>query len=206
MRIAYSAAITTLLIAVVTSAQDRPTRVRGTVESVDGSMLTVKSRDGGSLEIKLAENVAVVALVKASLADIRPGSFVGATAMPQDDGRWKAVEVHIFPEQMRGVGEGDRPNDYRPRSTMTNGTVDNVASGPGRATVTKEEGTTLTLEYKEGEKKIDVVPQTIIYTYASGNRDEIKPGAIVSLAANRQPDGTLVAARINVARGIVPPM
>ena len=153
MRIAYSATITALLMAVAASAQDSPTRVRGTVESVHGSMLIVKSRDGGSLEIKLAENVAVVAMVKASLADIRPGSFVGATAMPQDDGHWKAVEVRILPERMRGVGEGDRPNDYRPRSTMTNGTVGNVAIGSGGATVTKEEGTTLTLAYKEGEKR-----------------------------------------------------
>ena len=98
-------------------------RVRGTVEQIDGAMMTVKSREGDTLKIKLADEVKVVALVKASLADIKPNSFVGSTAMPQPDGTWKAVEVHIFPEEMRGTGEGDRPYDYKPQSTMTNGTV-----------------------------------------------------------------------------------
>ena len=188
------------------SAQDKPVRVRGTVEQVDGAVLSVKSREGDTLKVKLADDVKVVAMVKASLADIKPGSFVGATAMPQDGGRWKAIEVHIFPEAMRGTGEGDRPFDYRPKSTMTNGTVGALASSAGGAMVTKEEGTTLTLNYKEGEKKIDVVPQTVIYTYASGDKTELKPGAIVTAAATRQADGSLMTARINVARGIVPPM
>ena len=98
-------------------------RVRGTVEQIDGAVMTVKSREGDTLKIKLADGGKVVALVKASLADIKPNSFVGSTAMPQPDGTWKAIEVHIFPEEMRGTGEGDRPYDYKPQSTMTNGTV-----------------------------------------------------------------------------------
>jgi len=179
-------------------------RVRGTIEQVDGPVLTVKSRAGDTLKIKLAGDVKVVAMVKASLADIKPGSFVGSTAMPQPNGHWQAVEVHIFPEAMRGTGEGDRPFDYRPKSTMTNGTVSAV--GAGGAVVAKQEGTTLTLKYKDGEKKIDVVPATVIYTYATGSKDELKPGAIVNALATRQPDGSLMSARINVARGIVPPM
>src|SRR3954471_11031702 len=126
-------------------------RVRGTVERVDGPVLTVKSREGESLTVKLADDVKVLAMVKASFADIKPGAFVGSTAMPEADGHWQAVEVHIFPEAMRGTGEGDRPFDYRPKSTMTNGTVSGGSAGGG-ATVTKEEGTTLTLKYKEGEK------------------------------------------------------
>ena len=173
---------------------------------MDGPLLTVRSRDGETLSLKLADEVKVVAMVKASLADIKAGSFVGSTALPQSNGRWQAVEVHIFPEAMRGVGEGDRPIDYRPLSTMTNGTVGDVAGGPSDATVTKAEGVTLTLKYKEGEKKIDVMADTIIYTYAPGSSDELKAGAMVSATGTRQSDGTLMAARINVARGIVPPM
>ena len=108
-------------------AQDKPVRVRGTIEQVDGAMMIVKSREGDTLKVKLADDGKVIALVKASLADIKPNSFVGSTAMPQPDGSWKAVEVHIFPEEMRGTGDGDRPYDYKPRSTMTNGTVNSVA-------------------------------------------------------------------------------
>jgi len=177
-------------------------RVRGIVEQVDGPVLTVKSRDGQMLKVKVVDDVKVLAMINASLLDIKPGSFVGATALPQPGGGWRAVEVHIFPESMRGTGEGDRPFDYRPNSTMTNGTV----SAADRATVTKGEGTTLTLKYKDGEKRIEVVPDTIIYTYVPGSKDELKAGAIVNAAAIKQADGSLMAARINVARGITPPM
>lgn len=188
------------------SAQQKPVRVRGTIEAVNGPALTVKSRDGEMVTLKVADNVKVLAMVKASLSDIKPGSFVGATAMPEDGGRWKAVEVHIFLEAMRGTGEGDHAIDYRPKSTMTNGTVGAVANPSGPAVVAKEQGTALTLNYKDGEKTIEVMPGTVIYTYAAGSRDELKPGAIISAAATRQADGTLEAARVNVARGIVPPM
>jgi hypothetical protein len=180
-------------------AQEKPVRVRGTVEQVDGSMMTVKARDGEMLKIKLADDAKVVALVKASVADIKPGSFVGSTAMPEQDGSWKAVEVHIFPEAMRGTGEGDRPYDYKPKSTMTNGTVD--------ASVAKVSGSTMTLKYKEGEKKIDVVPETVIVTYVPGGKDELKPGAKIYIpAATKQADGTLMTARVNVGRDVAPPM
>jgi hypothetical protein len=194
------------VVANLSALAQQSVRVRGTIEQVDGPVLTITSRGGGTLKVTIADDVKVLAMVKASLADIKPGSYVGSTALPQADGRWQAVEVHIFPEAMRGVGEGDRPMDYRPQSTMTNGTVGNVADARGGATVAKQEGTTLTLKYKEGEKKIDVVPDTVIYTYAPGSQDELKPGVIVSAAATKQPDGTLMTARINVARGIVPPM
>lgn len=191
------------------AAQQQGVRVRGTIEQADGPVLTVKSRDGNTMKLKMADDLKVIAMVKASLHDIKPGSFVGATALPEENGRWRAVEVHILPEAMRGTGEGDKPNDYRPKSTMTNGTVNNVGNvtnGSGSATVTKEEGTTLTLKFKEGEKTVDVVPDTVIYTYATGAKDELKPGAIITSAATKQADGSLMTARINVARGIVPPM
>ena len=194
-----------LLLASAAFAQDKPMRVRGTVEQIDGAMMTVKSREGDTLKVKLADEVKVVALVKSSLADIKPNSFVGSTAMPQPDGTWKAVEVHIFPEEMRGTGEGDRPYDYKPQSTMTNGTVNSLAKTTMTGTVANEEGTTLTLDYKGGSKKIDVTPQTVIVSYVPGTREELKPGASIYLpAATRQADGTLLTARVNVGRGVAP--
>jgi hypothetical protein len=196
-----------LLASTVAFAQDKAMRVRGTVEQIDGTVMTVKSREGDMLKIKLADEGKVVALVKASLADIKPNSFVGSTAMPQPDGTWKAVEVHIFPEEMRGTGEGDRPYDYRPQSTMTNGTVNGLAKTTTSGTVANEEGTTLTLNYKDGSKKIDVTPQTVIVSYMPGTREELKPGASIYVpAATRQADGTLLTVRINVGRGVAPPM
>jgi hypothetical protein len=199
------AACALLLASAAASAQDKPMRVRGTVEQIDGAMMTVKSREGDTLKVKLADEVKVVALVKASLADIKPNSFVGSTAMPQPDGTWKAVEVHIFPEEMRGTGEGDRPYDYKPQSTMTNGTVNSLAKTTMTGTVASEEGTTLTLDYKGGSKKIDVTPQTVIVSYVPGTREELKPGASIYLpAATRQADGTLLTARVNVGRGVAP--
>src|SRR5262247_1306182 len=195
------------LAAASVSAQDRPMRVRGTIDQIDGGMMTVKSREGETLKVKLADDGNVVALVKASLADIKPNSYVGSTAMPQPDGSWKAVEVHIFPEAMRGTGEGDRPYDYRPQSTMTNGTVNNVGKSTVGGTVSNEEGSTLTLSYKDGSKKIEVTSETVIVSYLPGSRDELKPGARIYIpAATRQADGTLMTARINVGRGIAPPM
>src|SRR6266851_4354128 len=109
-----------LLAAPVASAQDAPpVRVRGTIERVDGQNLVVKSRDGAELTVVLADNARIVGVAKASLADVKPGSFVGITGMPQPDGSQRAVEVHVFPEAMRGTGEGHQSWDLRPQSTMT---------------------------------------------------------------------------------------
>ncbi len=188
-------------------AQDKPVRVRGTIDQIEGSMMIVKSREGDTLRIKLTDDGSVIALEKASLADIKPNSYVGSTAMPNRDGTWKAVEVHIFPEAMRGTGEGDRPYDYRPQSTMTNGTVSNVGKSTVGGTVSSEEGATITLSYKDGSKKIELTPETVIVSYLPGSREELKPGARIYIpAATRQADGTLMTARINVGRGIAPPM
>jgi hypothetical protein len=195
------------MVSATVCAQDKPVRVRGTIDRIEGSMMIVKSREGDTLRIKFADDGRVIALEKASLADIKPNSYVGSTAMPQPDGTWKAVEVHIFPEAMRGTGEGDRPYDYRPQSTMTNGTVNNVGKSTVGGTVSSEEGSTLTLSYKDGSKKIEVTPETVIVSYLPGSRDELKPGARIYIpAATRQADGTLMTARINVGRGIAPPM
>jgi hypothetical protein len=202
-----AAASVVAVVSATVCAQDKPVRVRGTIDQIEGSTMIVKSRDGDTLRIKLADDGSVIALEKAALADIKPNSYVGSTAMPQPDGTWKAIEVHIFPEAMRGTGEGDRPYDYRPQSTMTNGTVNNVGKSTVGGTVSSEEGSTLTLSYKDGSKKIEVTPETVIVSYLPGNRDELKPGARIYIpAATRQADGTLMTARINVGRGIAPPM
>jgi len=207
LRIVLGVACAAALAVASASAQQKPVRVRGTIEQIDGSVLSIKSREGDTVKVKLADDAKIVAMVPATFADIKPGSFVGSTAMPDADGHWKAVEVHIFPEAARGTGEGDRPFDYRPKSTMTNGTVNSVGGGAAGATVDKAEGKTLTLNFKEGEKKIEVVPETVIYTYAAGSKDELKPGAAIYItAATKQADGTLMTARINVGRGVVPPM
>ena len=182
-----------------TWAQDT-VRVRGTIERVEGQTLVVKSRDGAELKVVLPDNAVVVAIVKASLSDIKQGSFVGVTGMPQADGTQKAVEVHIFPEAMRGTGEGHRPWDLQPQSTMTNANVEQTVAGV--------DGHTLTLKYKDGEKKIIVVPETAIVTYVPGDKSELKPGVKIFIAAaNKQPDGTLQAPRVNFGKdGLTPPM
>jgi hypothetical protein len=203
MRHLVSATAFALLLSTSTSiAQQAPTvRVRGTVEAVDGPMLTVKSRDGKTTyKVKLADNAVVRGIVKASLSDIKADSFIGVTGMPQADGSQKAVEVHIFPEAMRGTGEGHRPWDLMPNSTMTNATVAQMVKG-----VSGEE---ITLKYKDGEKKIHVAPDTTIVTYMPGDKSELKPGAkIFIVAANKKDDGTLEAPAISVGRdGITPPM
>jgi hypothetical protein len=164
-------------------------RVRATIESVDGSTLTAKSRDGAELKIKLAENAPVNEVVKASLADIKPNSYVAVTAMPQPDGSQKAVIIAIFPEAMRGVGDGHRPWDYVPNSTMTNATVADEVTGV--------DGATLTVKYKGGEQKITVPPSAEIVTYKKAAAADLKPGAKIQIAAAKKlPDGNLEAPNI----------
>jgi hypothetical protein len=191
-----------LMLAASTSFAQQPqtVRVRGTVEAADGPMITVKSRDGQSYKIKLTDNAVVRGIVKAPLSDIKENSFIGVTGMPQADGTQKAVEIHIFPEAMRGTGEGHRPWDLVPSSTMTNATVAQMVKGVS--------GDEITLKYKDGEKKIVVAPDTVIVTYVPGDKSELKPGAKIFIAAaNKKDDGTLEAPAVSVGRdGVAPPM
>ena len=198
-RVAAVGGFVLVFAASTTWAQDS-VRVRGTIERVEGQTLVVKSRDGAELKVALADNAVIVALAKASLSDIKPGSFVGVTGMPQPDGSQKALEVHIFPEAMRGTGEGHRPWDLHPQSTMTNANVEQIVAGI--------DGQTLTLKYKDGEKKIIVPSDTPIVTYMPGDKSELKPGVKIFItAANKQPDGTLQAQRVNFGKdGLTPPM
>ena len=180
------------------AAQDR-VRVRGTIERIDGDTYIVKARNGDELKIKLAEKAGVSAVVAAQLSDIKPGTYVGIAAMPQADGSQRALEVLIFPEAMRGVGEGHYGWDLQASSTMTNGNVEQSA--------VSADGPVLTVKYKDGEKKIVVGSDVPIVAFTPGDKDELKPGAKIFIAAAvKQPDGTLQAARVAVGRGITPPM
>jgi hypothetical protein len=185
-----------LLFAASFAAAQAPqmVRVRATLEDVSVPMLTAKSRDGAEMKIKLADNAPVNEVVKASLSDIKADSYIAVTAMPQPDGTQKAVAILIFPEAMRGVGEGHRPWDLEPNSTMTNATVADQVAGT--------DGQTVTVKYKDGDKKILVTPATIIVTYKKSAASELKAGQKIFVAAAKKlDDGTLEAP--NVAYGDV---
>ena len=182
-----------------TAATAQTMRVRGTIAKADGNLLSLKPNNGAEVKLTLTDNAMIVAVVRGSMADIKEGTFLGSAAMPQPDGSQKALEVHIFPEQMRGTGEGHRPYAPVPNSTMTNGS----ASG---AVVTGVEGSTMVLKYKDGEKKSVVPANTPILRYEIGSKSDLKAGAhFTVLAATRKPDGTLEASRINVGRDGVEP-
>ena len=196
VRILTVAAFATAIAVTTASAQTQ--RLRGTIEKVDGNTLLIKSPDGAPLTLTLADNAVVVGVVKATVADIKEGSYIGSGAMPQPDGSQKALEVHIFAESQRGTGDGHRPWDGAPNSTMTNGAV-------GQA-VSSVDGPVVTVKYKDGEKKIIVGPNVPIVRYEIGERGELKAGAAIGVAAaTKKPDGTFGAARINVGRGGVVP-
>jgi hypothetical protein len=176
-----------------------PVRVRGAVVSLDGSTLVVHSREGADLSIHLADNWGVVGVVKASMSDIKQGAFIGAASLPQPDSSLRAIEVLVFPEAMRGSGEGRRPWDLKPDSVMTNATVGDAVDGV--------EGRTVTLSYKGGEKKVTIPADAPIVTFSGAAKTDIKAGALVFVPTLRQPDGTMNANRIVVGKdGVAPPM
>jgi hypothetical protein len=182
-------------------AQQPPTssRLRGTIESVNGDTLDVKSRSGEDVKLRLTSDARVAGIVKIALSDIKVGSFIGATTVPGADGTPKAVEVHVFPEDMRGTGEGSRPWDTRPNSSMTNATV--------AESVVSNDGHTLLVKYKGGEKKVLVSPETPVVTYVPGDKSELKAGAKIIAFTTKSPDGSLETNRIGVGRdGLTPPM
>ena len=192
-------AVAATLVATAALAQAPQTvHLRGTIEKLDGNTLTAKSDKGDELKINLADKTMVVDVEKASMTDIKQGEFIGSGAMPQPDGSQKAIEVHIFPDTMRGTGEGFRPWDGAPNSTMTNGTVG--------AAVTSVNGPVVTVKYKDGEKNIVVGPDVPVVRYEIGSLSDLKPGAAFSvLAAAKQPDGSFNVGRINVGRdGLIP--
>jgi hypothetical protein len=195
----YIAAAGSVAIAGVARAQaPQPMRLRATIDAVVGNSLSLTTRAGEKVTVALAPDVAVAAIVPVRLEDIKPGSFVGTAAMPQPDGSSRALEVHVFPESMRGSGEGHRPFDLQPQSTMTNGTV---------GTVTGSSDRTLTITYAGGKQTITVAANTPVVTYEPGSPALLVPGAHIILFGNQAPDGKVTATRISVGKdGLVPPM
>ena len=195
-----SLTVISVFASVAWAQQPPPVRIRGTIESVDGATLMIKSREGDSMKVRMTDNVAVFGVAKTELSEIKEGSYIGVTAVPEPDGVQKAVAVHIFPENQRGAAEGFRPWDQRPNSTMTNATVAQTVKGT--------DGQNILVKYKDGEKKVVVPPDTPIVTFVAGDKSELKPGAkIIIFGAAKKDDGTLEANRVNVGRdGITPPM
>lgn len=180
------------------SAKDKPVRVAGTVESFDGQVLAVKSSKLGEVKVNLTASATVFGVAKATLADVKPGSYIGVGAMPQPDGSQRAMQVTVLAESQRGLSEGHRPWDAKPNSTMTNGTVDQTVAGV--------DGQVLTVKYRDGEKKIIVPPDAAIQAYVVSDKSELKPGAHIAIVrAVKKPDGSLETDRVNVGRGEVVP-
>jgi len=186
-------------VALPASAQET-VRIRGTIESIDGPVYVVKNRDGTELKLTITDNPLYVAIVKSTMADIKPGMFVGSTGMTQPDGSQKAIEVHIFPESMRGTGEGHYDWDLKPNTKMTNANVEQTVAGV--------DGPLLSVKYKDGEKKLQVTPETVVVTYVIGDKSDLKPGTKIFVAAGKkQPDGSVQAPRITYGKdGLTPPM
>jgi len=194
-------AFAVLLIASIALAQNPDiVRVRGTIASLNGQTLDVKGRDGAPIQVKLAEDVKVLAVDRKSMADVKQGVFVGITAMPLPDGTQKAVEIHIFPEALRGTGEGHRPWDLVPNSTMTNANIESA--------VASSDGQELVLKYKDGEKKFIVPANVEVVMFALAAVADLKPGEkIFVVAGKKQADGSILTPSIVVGRnGVNPPM
>jgi hypothetical protein len=182
-----------ICIASPASAADDTVRIRGTIERVEGPVYVVKNRDSAELKLTVTDNPLFVAIAPSTMADIKPGMFVGSAGTMQPDGTQKAIEVHIFPESMRGTGEGHYDWDLKPQTKMTNGNVEQTVAGV--------DGPLLSVKYKDGEKKLVVTPETVVVTYVPGNKDDLKPGTrIFVAAAKKQPDGTLQTPRITYGR------
>ncbi len=188
-----------ICVALPASAQET-VRIRGTIERIEGPVYVVKSRDDTEVKLTVTDNPLFVAIVKATMADIKPGMFVGSTGMTQPDGSQKAIEVHIFPESMRGTGEGHYDWDLKPNTKMTNANVEQTVAGV--------DGQLLSVKYKDGEKKLLVTPETAVVSYVNGSKDDLKPGTKVFVgAAKKQPDGTVQTPRITYGKdGLTPPM
>ncbi len=176
-----------------------PPRIVGIVERVDETGVLIRPYEGGgTFDVELAKNAAVFGVSKGTLADLKPGAFIGVGAMPQPDGSQRAIQVTVFAESQRGTGEGFRPWDRMPNSTMTNATV--------AETVGSVDGPMLTVKYKDGEKKIVVPPDATILAYSAGERSDLKVGARVAILRVKQKlNGALEVDRINVGRGDVVP-
>jgi hypothetical protein len=193
------ASFASICLALPAAAQET-VRIRGTIEKVDGPVYVVKNRDGAELRLTVTDPQLYVAIVKSTMADIKPGQFVGATGVTQPDGSQKAIEVHIFPESMRGTGEGHYDWDLKPNTKMTNANVEQTVGGV--------DGPVLSVKYKDGEKKVLVTPETQVVTYVIGDKSDLKPGTKIFVGAGKkQADGTVQTPRVTYGKdGLTPPM
>src|ERR1700692_2002473 len=188
-----------VLVSASAVAEGTPVRVRGTVASLDGSKLVVKAKDGSDVTVNLADNYAALAVAKSSMADIKEGTFIGTATVTQPDSSLRSLEVVVFPDKMRGTREGHYPWDLGSSSRMTNATVANAVKGV--------EGQTVTVIYKGGEKKIEIPANVPVVALVPATREEIKPGAIVFVPTQRQPDGSLNGGAVLFGKdGVIPPM
>ena len=198
--IAFAAAVVLALVSGLAEAQAAtPMRIRGTITALEGNLLSVKSRDGKDLKINLADNLVVSGTKAITMADIKPGDYVGSTTMKRPDGALVALEVHLFPAALRGVvPEGHMPWDLEPGSMMTNATLTAAVQAAG--------GREITLQYKDGSQKILVPEGTPMATSVPGDRSLLVPGAFVFMVAQVAPDGKISAARIQASKdGVKPP-
>ena len=198
-RRALGAAVIALSLIATAAFAQQPGRIRGQIEKVDGAMLVLKTRAGVTLNATVDDKSRVTALVKASLDDIKPDTFIGVAGVPRPDGSIEAFSIHIPPAAIRGQGEGERPWDAQPGSTMTNTYFVSVVSNSG--------GQTLTVKNKDGEKKVIVTGATVIAEAAPADRAELKAGAqIIILGSEKQPDGTVLIKSMYVGRDVTPAM
>lgn len=191
-------ALAVILTTAVAAQPAQTRRIAGAVEKADGDSLVVKPLSGDAVTVHLASDVKIFDVSKGTMDSLKPNAFVGIGAMPQSDGSQRAMQITVFDETQRGAGEGFRPWDRAPNSTMTNGTVD--------TRVSSVDGPKLVVKYKGGEQTIVVPSDAVILAYSVGNKSEFKPGAkIAIIGAKPRPDGSLEASRVNVGRGGVVP-
>jgi hypothetical protein len=191
--------VSALMIAAPSNADDaKPTRVRGAITAVEGDLLKVHSNRGEDLQINLTKDTQVRGVTLAQVSEIKPGSYIGSAAVPQPDGTLKALEVHVFPPEMAGTGDGHRAFDLGKDSTMTNGSVGDLVMSNGR---------TITVNYKGGQKKIVIPDDVPIVNLVPADRSLLKPGVKVVLQAQKAEDGALNAVSVSAGEnGVTPPM
>jgi hypothetical protein len=195
----FLAALLLIVSSAALAQAPQPVRIRGVVEKLDGNVMTVKAGNGQAMAVKLADNYGVMGVAKSSLSEVQSGKYIGTTTVGERNGALVALEIHIFPEAMRGAGEGYRDWDLRPNSKMTNAAVADIVNvGTDRI---------MTLRYKDGEKKVLVPENVVVVAFEPTEKSSLKPGAHIFAITQKQPDGSLTAARVNVGlNGQVPPM
>lgn len=199
LAICLAASLLTSTSGFVHAQQPPASRVRGMIESINGDLLIVKKTDGHNVTMKMTPNANVTGVEKIALSDIQPGAYIGVTSVADAQGNQKATEVHLFPDSLRGAGEGTRPWDTAPNSSMTNGGLDKM--------VESNDGQTLAVKYRGGEKQVVVTSETVVVKLVPGKRSDLREGAHIIAATARTSDGILETSRISVGLdGLTPPM